>query len=278
MKATVLGSSGFIGRAVTRHLRTSGYEVATPGRQDLATLSGNLGHVFYCIGLTGNFRKMPLATVDAHAGLLAKLLETAVFDSFLYFSSTRIYAQATGVGETGEDAFLKVRPSADTTYDLSKMLGEALCLALPSPTARVARLSNVYGPGQSQNTFLGSLLTDIASQRRAEIQEAASSSKDYISVDDVAVLSERIAREGRSRIYNLASGRPTSHDEIAGVLSNEGFSCAFAPGGVRRAFPEIDISRIRSEFGFSPRNLLEDLPSLLHAARKNSSQSGAEHG
>ncbi|PVB62261.1 SDR family oxidoreductase [Labrenzia sp. 011] len=276
MKATVLGASGFIGANIVRHLQGKGYEVATPGRAELAALAGDLGHVFYCVGLTGNFRDHPLATVEAHAGILARLLETVSCESFLYFSSTRIYGQATETAQTGETGPVRVTPSADTTYDLSKMLGEALCLAMEQPAVRVIRLSNVYGADQSPNTFLGSLLRDLATKGHAEFLESAESSKDYVAMTDVATLAERIARSGRQRIYNVASGRATRHGDIAGAVTRAGYSCSFRPGGVRRALPAIDIARIQNEFDFSPRNLIDDLPSLLRAAGGSASHSGVD--
>lgn len=266
MKATVLGASGFIGRNLVRYLQDFGYEVATPGRASLGTLSGDLGRVFYCIGMTGNFRAQPLATVDAHAGLLGRLLERIDFASLVFFSSTRVYALAGDVAETAEDLPVKVLPSADTTYDLSKLLGEALCLSLRRPSVKVVRLSNVYGAGQSNATFLGSLLEDLAANQTATIRESEDSSKDYISVEDVVGLAEKIARSGRHQIYNVASGQPVCHMEIAKVALDEGYRCSFAPGGDRRVFPRINIGRLQTEFGFKPRSLLEDLPSLLRAA------------
>jgi len=276
MKATVLGARGFIGRNLVRYLTDMGYQVATPGRTELAGLAGNLGRVFYCIGMTGNFRAQPLATVDAHAGILARLLETCNFDSFVFFSSTRIYAGADGLEETREDALIKVRPSADTTYDLSKMLGEALCLSLDRPSVKVLRLSNVYGPDQSKATFLGSLLEDLALTGQATILESSDSSKDYVAVGDVVSLAEKIARSGVHRSYNIASGQPVCHIEIARAAMEQGLTCAFAPDGNRRVFPRINISRLQQEFGFTPRSLLEDLPQMLRAAGSSSAaHSGA---
>lgn len=269
MKATVLGASGFIGRNLVRYLQDYGYEVATPGRDTLGELGGHLGHVFYCIGMTGNFRARPLATVEAHAGLLGRLLERMDFDSFLFFSSTRIYALANGVDDTSEDAPVRLLPSADTTYDLSKLLGEALCLSLDRPSVKVVRLSNVYGPDQGKATFLGSLLHDLSLSGAATIRESQDSSKDYVSVDDVTSLAERIARCGGNRVYNVASGLPVSHLEIARAVTEEGYGCTFAPGGPRRVFPNINIERLQTEFGYRPRSLLGDLPSLLRAAGSN---------
>ena len=95
------GASGFIGGALCSHLRTAGHDVQAPARDEIPT--GGLGHVVYAIGLTGDFRSRPLATVDAHVTALTERLRGADFDSWLYLSSTRVYRR-TGSGTAAEDS------------------------------------------------------------------------------------------------------------------------------------------------------------------------------
>ena len=58
---TVLGASGFVGGALARVLREGGAQVCTPARGE--SLAGReLGHVFYCIGMTADFRRWPFHT------------------------------------------------------------------------------------------------------------------------------------------------------------------------------------------------------------------------
>ena len=45
---------------------------------------------------------------------------------------------------------------------MTKLAGEALCLADPRSTTRVARLSNVYGIHMPADTFLGQVLREGA--------------------------------------------------------------------------------------------------------------------
>ena len=78
---TVLGSSGFVGAHLVRHLRSRGDEVLRPGRD--AVVNGDLGHVVYAIGLTADFRTQPYATIEAHVSRLARLLERARFESLM---------------------------------------------------------------------------------------------------------------------------------------------------------------------------------------------------
>lgn len=260
---TVLGSSGFIGRHLVAHLRASGHEVLTPARD--ADLAGQAsGHLIYAIGLTGDFRQRPLDAVDAHVGLLAKVLRDARFESFLYLSSTRIYGGLPADQLAREDLALPQRPTLDGLYDLSKLLGEAMCLAQNHPAMRVVRLSNVYGVGQSPHTFLQMVLAELLREGEVTIGEAAESTKDYVALRDVVELLPRIAEHGDSRLYNLASGVGLSHRELAERLEVlTGGRVHFAENGACRRFPRIDVSRVSRAFAWEPRSLLADLPELL---------------
>lgn len=267
MTFTVLGASGFVGSSLVERLRRDGFTVATPSREELSSGGKNAGHVVYCIGFTGNFRAHLPETVDAHVTQLKHCLSSFDFSSFLFLSSTRVYGAAKGVSETGEDCPIRVTPSADSVYDLSKLLGEALCLSREERTVRVARLSNVVGQGMSRHTFLGSILEDLNWGRNVTINETEDSSKDYIAIDDVVDVLTRIATEGKSRVYNVASGRPFSHAALAHALQGLSESrIAFAPGAPCRAFPQIDAGRIRTEFGIEPRGIEPALLSRLLTA------------
>lgn len=260
MKFTVLGGTGFIGKALVHHLGNKGHEVGVPSRA-ITTLAGHkLGHVIYAIGMTGNFREHPEAAIEAHVNVLQRLMKDADYESWLYLSSARVYGAR---HENAEATPISVSPNADTLYDLSKLLGEAICLSHKNSAVRVARLSNVYGKGQSEHTFFGSILRDLREGGKAVIGESPSSSKDYVSVDDVTALLELIAINGRERLYNIAGGHATTHRAIADVIKLCGFDAEFSSNGATRALPAIDIDRIKQEFGHAPRAFIDDLPTLL---------------
>lgn len=268
MKFTVFGASGFIGSRVTGHLRGLGYDVLTPARGEMPASGEHLGHVIYAIGMTGDFRQRPYETVEAHVTELARVMRNALFDSWLYLSSTRVYGTSAAIAS--ETDRINVMPGADGIYDISKLLGESLCLALGRPAVRVVRLANVYGEGQSRHTFLGSLLEDVAAGRDIVIREDPDSSKDYIAIADVVSLIEKIALNGRNQIYNLASGISTSHSDLAERLRHlTTASVGFLEGATRRSFPRMNVARISKEFGFVPRSLLDDLGRLVAASKPN---------
>jgi len=276
MKFTVLGSSGFIGGHLVRHLRQQGHEVVTPARNVSSLRGDKLGHVIYAVGLTGDFRTRLKETVDAHVYTLQRLMDGADFDSWLYLSSTRVYGSLAKDQKAIEDAILSVKPSLDSVYDLSKLLGEAICLAASNPKVRIARLSNVYGSGQSEHNFLGSIVRDAAISGRVSIGEAPASSKDYISVNDVVDYLAKIVMQGRERLYNIASGRSITHQQLADAISKCGCSVEFAADAPVRSFPAIETTRLVSEFGHPAHAVLDDIPALIDEMKHSQGDSHAQ--
>ncbi len=268
MKFTVLGSTGFVGGAMARFLRADGIEVYTPPRTTASLRGENLGHVIYSIGLTGNFRQKTEETIEAHVHVLRRLMEGATFDSWLYLSSTRLYAGLPAGLPATEDVDLRLKPGADGIYDFSKLLGESICLANSNDTVRVARLSNVYGAGQSEHTFLGSVVRDVVSSGKTILNQSPESSKDYVSIDDVTEILKSIAIHGQERLYNIASGRAVTHGQLADIMRKSGYGVEFSQGASTHVFPSADITKIKREFGNNMRNLVDDLPHLLEECQK----------
>jgi nucleoside-diphosphate-sugar epimerase len=270
LKFTVFGGRGFIGRALCDHLRQVGHEVYVPPRDTAEMPRTSLGHVVYSIGLTSDFRTRPFDGVDAHVSLLNGLLRESEFDSFLYLSSTRVYA-GLDAEEAREDAILSVRPDLDGLFNLSKLTGEAICLCYPSPKIRVARVSNVYGADQNSDIFLGMLLDELARDNAVVIHEAPTSSKDYVALEDVCWLLERIALYGTHRIYNVACGAPFCHGDIAAELQLQfpGATIEFATNARQRSFPRISNARVTEEFGFHPRSFRDFLRTLRKTVCRN---------
>ncbi|CAN7440915.1 NAD-dependent epimerase/dehydratase family protein [Acidovorax sp. LjRoot38] len=255
---TVLGASGYIGSRLVAHLQALGHTVWAPARGDAEVFTRPLGHVIYCVGLTADFRTRPFDTVDAHVGLLAEVLRRAQFDSLLYLSSTRVYM---GAASTQEDAALSVRPvDPSYLYNLTKLTGESLCHACGRPGVRVARLSNVVGPGMDAAS--GNLVADLVGQARAGrivLRSDPQSAKDYVHVGDLLDWLPRIALAGRAATYNVASGRQTLHAQwLAWLQARTGCTVEVDAQAPLQAFPPINVQRLRGEWGVAPRAVLAD--------------------
>lgn len=250
---TVLGASGYIGRHLVAHLRTQGHTVWAPERGDAQVFSQPLGHVFYCVGLTADFRTRPFDTVDAHVVLLSEVLRRAQFDSLLYLSSTRVYM---GAASTEEDAPLTVLPGDPSyLYNLTKLTGESLCHASGRAGVRVARLSNVVGPGMDERS--ANLVADLVRQARQGVmvlRSHPSSVKDYIHIDDVVQWLPSIALGGKFATYNVASGVQTTHAQWLEWLSKHYASCCEVQNNAQvQSFEPINVARLRAEFGIKAR-------------------------
>jgi nucleoside-diphosphate-sugar epimerase len=262
---TILGAGGFIGAALVAWLESHDRAVHAVTRAALPVLLAGrrpAGHVIDCIGVTGNCRMRPLDTAEAHVGLVAHCLAELRFDSFLLLSSTHVYARASA---THEDAALPALPADPSDlYNVTKLAGEALCLADPRPTIRVARLSNVYGMGIPAETFLGELMREGRATGSVVFHESPASAQDYVSTTAVVRLLPAIAATGQQRIYNVAAGNNTSHAAIAHRLRDiAGWRTSFAPNAPTVRQPLIDTARLDAEFGPTASNLVADLPMLL---------------
>jgi nucleoside-diphosphate-sugar epimerase len=260
---TVLGASGFIGSRLANALRRRGFTVATPPRDaDLADC--DLGLVFYCIGLTGDASRRPHDTVVAHVGKVADVLRRSRFDRLVYLSSTRLYLGA----QTGrETQTLQIDPGdPGRLFNISKLTGETL--VLDSGRGRIARLSNVYGPDWLSENFLTTIVHAACQDGHVTLRDAADSAKDYVHVDDVVEALTEIGLDGHHPLYNLASGGNVTHGEIAAELQRA-TGCRIEFGSQPRTvvFPEIDTTRLRADFSFAPRHVLDDMGWLVDECR-----------
>ena len=132
VKFTVLGAAGLVGAAITRHFRALGHVVREVTRENWPAPRESLGHVIYAIGMTANFRERPLATAQAHVSVLLQALESFRSELVLCLSTTRVYQK---VPRATEEAALCVNPAdPDHLYNITKLTGEAVCLALPAST------------------------------------------------------------------------------------------------------------------------------------------------
>lgn len=268
MKFTILGAGGFIGSHLLAHLRQAGHDCYAPARGDAALFSQELGHVIYCVGLTADFRSRPFDTVRAHVCVLADVLEKARFESLLYLSSTRVYA---GAAYGSEETPLM----AGDIYNLSKLTGEALCLASGREQIRIARMSNVYGGNDDSDNFLPSLMRAATVDKRITLNTALDSAKDYVALEDVVDILPKIAVLGSHRIYNVASGRNTSnHELVEAIRALTGCAVEVAAEAPTISFPAIDIGRLRVEFDFSPSWIGDGMGTLLGQRQPAINQEG----
>lgn len=268
MRYTIFGASGFIGSQVAELAKANNHDVYCPGRNALLT-KNNLGHVIYSIGMTADFRRKPHQTIDAHVTLLQQILQTCEFETFTYLSSTRVYQHCSEPSVTEESPLTVQSQNPGDLYNLSKLLGESI-LQAHGGEIRIARLSNVVGNDVMSNNFLFSVLRDCVHKGHVELQQTLDSAKDYINVSDVTNQLLQLGPAGSNGIYNLASGINTTHKQLLEVITElTGATVKVAANAVQYSFPLINIDRIRQDFQFQSRNVIEYLPALVKQVRRS---------
>jgi len=262
MKHTILGSFGFIGNNLEVYLKEQSLECFLPSKNYSFSKNENLGHVFYCIGLTSDFRTKPMETVKAHVCKLIEVLENSTYESFLYLSSARVY---NGSKSGDEQTSLSVNPSDfSDLYNISKLMGEAVCMAIPNEKIRIARLSNVIGDDFNSDNFLFSLIRDALDKQMIELGVSSKSEKDYISISDVIQLLLLISSKGKSRIYNVASGQNISNEQLINEIKKyTGCTTNYTESQSSLNFPLISNDRIRNEFDYEVKSILPEIKLLI---------------
>lgn len=243
---TVIGASGFVGARLAAALQADGLDVFAPGRDDPRLYAEDLGRVVYCAGLTADYLDRPFDTVEAHVALLARILRSARFERLAYCSSTRLY-DWTGPQAGAEDGPLSLTPAEPRhLYDLSKALGENLCLTQAGGRAAVARLACVWDWSDGAPGFLSEWMQKARRSRTLSLDSASGYVRDYIHLDDTVAALRAIVDSGQSTIFNVASGENVSNGELAATFEACGWTISLSRTTPTQAAPRCDVDRLRA--------------------------------
>jgi nucleoside-diphosphate-sugar epimerase len=265
---TVLGASGFVGSNLVNILRQKNmvFNIVTRGEE---LSKQNLGHVIYCIGMTADFRTKPFETVEAHVSKLALILQTCIFESFTYLSSTRVYLKSKTVSGylTEKDDIVINSGDAFDLFAASKITGELVALNCGRENIKIVRLSNVFGADFLSQNFITSIVKDAIEHKKVELFTTADSSKDYISVEDVCYALIKLIECPDTGVYNLTYGKNTTNEIILNELQKlTGAQISYSTKAQRVIFQEISNAKINEAIGFTPKkNLITSLPEIISA-------------
>lgn len=298
MKVLVTGANGFVGRRVVQRLLADGHGVvaavgpdATTGafppavstisldvandlsvRSVVATPVDAVIHLA-AIALTRAADRDPALAWSVNAEGTARLVAALAASSgkrrplFLLASTADVYAWQTRPIKEGDC----VQPS--TAYSASKLgaeLAARLAAASGDLQTIIARPFPHSGPGQEDSFWIPArarLLTEAKRHGWAAVPVGdLTAVRDYLHVDDVAdAYALLLARGTPGEVYNIASGRPVTLDEIHSRLEQ---LIGISPkrevdaSQVRReARPYLvgDASKLRAATGWSPRRSLDDI-------------------
>ncbi|OXE36298.1 MAG: NAD-dependent dehydratase [Phenylobacterium zucineum] len=259
---TVIGAGGFVGSRVAAALTARGEVVFRPPRAQRNFQGQDLGRVIYCAGLTGDFLQRPFDTVEAHVSLISNILEVCRFERLVYLSSTRVYDSLSIRGGLESDV-LELDPALPrNVYDLSKALGENLCLNNSDGRACVARLSNVFDVDDKAGGFLSDLLRRARQEADITLPASPMSGRDYIHVADAVDALMVLATGEAPGIYNVAGGRPVLNRELIDVFGQAGRGLTLTGQDVPAPQPRCDITRLK-QLGVTPRDAVTVIADIL---------------
>lgn len=279
----VLGSAGFVGRAIVRHLAGTGRPVVALGRSErvgraapvtyvrgsienaglLGELLAGCRTIVHVASVTtpGTSARDPALEVSGNLLPLSRLLALApAFPDreLIYLSSAgAIY----GDGADRADEGTALRPRS--YYGAGKAAAEAFlhaCTASTSWRAVSLRPTNVYGAGQTIGTgfaIVPTLFGRALDGTPFPIWGDGSSVRDYCHVDDLARLIASIITTGCPagyRHYNVASGHTASVleliDACARVCGRPIAVEHLPPRGIDVARVAPDGRAVRADFGW----------------------------
>jgi UDP-glucose 4-epimerase len=293
-RCLVTGGAGFIGSNLSRTLLEFGADVVvlddfSTGRRDhlpehprlrvvenelsrcpnLEDFTNDVDYVFHMAAQVGNVKSIGAPVRDAETNVVGtvRLIEAcrrAAIKRFVYSSSSAIFGEADCL-PIEEDH--PVNPLS--FYALSKLTAEKyvrLAAALLSIPTVSLRYFNVYGTPMEDNEYTGVIsifLRRLQQRQPLVIYGDGTQVRDFVYVDDIVQANLRAACNGRTgAAYNIGTGRSTSVAELAELLIDLTSTSVpvqhadFRGAEVRRS--TADISRAKSELGFSPVHSLRE--------------------
>lgn len=267
MHFTVIGAGGFIGDELSKFLEKKNIEVRRIFRNTLIPKDVDLGVVIYCAGY-GDCKKDPSNVIDANVNLLKEIVYNYNYKRLIYISSARLYLGNTA---SNEESDLEILNSDNRKlFNLTKLCAEEICLSSNKDNI-VLRISNVYGKAIKSPLFLPSIIRDAIINRLVNMYVTPEYEKDYVYVGDVSDAIFQISNKPdvKYKVYNLASGVNTKASDIAQVIENKtGSDIKWHSVVAEDFFPLTDVSRIKEEIKWNPRNVLDDVSEMIDLFEK----------
>ncbi len=258
---TIFGSTGFIGKELTLHLKRNKKKVFLPARNK-KKFKKNLGYVIYCVG-SDDWHKKTKKGYFSNFGHLQEIIFNNKYKSFIFLSTTRLYINSNKNTEEKNDLFVNTKRTNDY-YNILKIASESLLLKLDRKI-KIVRLSNVFGFNYNSPLILPTLIRDSIKKSKIKISISLNSSKDYISIQDAMELILKILKKGKHNIYNVANGKNIKIKNIVKIIKNN-TKCKVILKNQKKIViePKININKIKSEFKFKSKFKIEkDLPKLI---------------
>jgi UDP-glucose 4-epimerase len=283
---TILGHTGFIGRALQAHFTDRGLEVhgfssATLDLRQAAAVDGldqclNPASCLIVTAATSPGSAMTPAALAENVAMIANLatyLETHPVKACVYLSSDAVYPMI--------DAAVNEATATDLSafYPLSKHAAERLLEHATRKSGAaflVLRPTAVYGPGDTHNGYgPNRFARSIASERAVRLFGQGEETRDHIYIDDLVRAIGALSLQGQAGVFNVATGSSHSFMSVAEHLRDAApyrVEIVTSPRQTAATHRRFDVSRLLAalpDFQFTP------LPVGLAATLAAATNSGA---
>jgi len=297
LKICITGGSGFIGSHLLQVLEKKGvvptilgrnvstkieellskdkvrflkYDLASSANPSLDSLD-----TFDILIHLGGFVPRSIDRDDLEIGLRTNILGTCNLLTHRRFRKV-IYASTLEVYGTPKTLPITEDQTTDPTsyYGTSKLAGEKYVSAISKQLgfdATILRFSSVYGSGEMYQRAIPNFIRRALQNQPLIIRGDGSDMRDYVHVAD-AVDSIMLAMEGRSGVYNIASGVGYSIREIAEkilALTGNVVNISFESSSKPPTKLVFDISKAKEQLNYKPKvSILEGLKEEIDWFRK----------
>jgi nucleoside-diphosphate-sugar epimerase len=187
---------------------------------------------------------------------------------FIFFSTSSIYGNSSII-PTGEEDIDPERLLCHYARHKDEVERQMIGSDIPYS---VVRLTNSYGPGQTRENpycgILGKWIFEALEGKPVEIIGDGEQTRDFIYIDDVIDACLLVAESPRTLggTYNIATGKETSINSLAGIIKNIAIQRDMEVK-TKKAVPRsidyvrrrsLDIKKIKDATGWSPKVGLEE--------------------
>ncbi len=195
-----------------------------------------------------------------------------ILDSAFEWNAKVIYASSAGVYGNTQPPMREDRGlQPENIYGFSKLMMDHIAMDYMEryPEMRIVgfRYFNVYGPGESYKGKTASMIYQLAMKmiqgQKPRLFKWGEQKRDFVYIKDVVKANLLALEKDVSGIFNIATGKARSFNEIVEILNREFgtnyeieyFDC---PYDFYQEFTQADISKARELLGYEPEYSLEE--------------------
>ena len=271
----VIGSKGFLGKHLTKHLKKNNHNVYQLSRlngdytkQKSINKFKNIDLIISVAGIVGvsdSWGSPHTYLEKNYIGTLNVLEYCRINKTKLIYVSSYLYGNS-NIKTTEKNKLFYTNP-----YDLSKKFSDDLCSAynkLFDTNIIILRTFNIYGPGQKKNFLIPFIINQIKKRKKIELNSFYSK-RDYLYIDDFCeLISQLIKYKKNYQIFNVGSGKSYTNLKIAktllSLLKKKNYIIEKKQKNSEIHSTHANISKIKKELNWEPKiSLNKGLTKLL---------------